>query len=123
MLLGLALLLPGLLLLIAAELAESMTVLLLAATFGGIAVAFGYRGTLEVVNRIAPDVSCSCFRPLRRCAVVDAEDRCRPTYAVPLFRCFSEAVSMNLNHLVLIPFQLERTTRSRFARRMRIRCK
>ena len=61
------------------------------------------------------------FPPPRHCAVVDAEDRCRPAYAVPLFRCFSEAVSMNLNHLVLIPFHLARTTRSRFARRMRIR--
>ena len=55
MLWGLAMLLPGLMLLVAAELIGSMTVLILAAAFGGIAAALGYRGSLELVSRIAPE--------------------------------------------------------------------
>jgi MFS family permease len=54
MLSGLALLPPSLMLLVAAELLRSMPLLLLATMLGGIAAALGYRGSLEVVNRIAP---------------------------------------------------------------------
>ena len=55
MLRGLAMLLPGVVLLIAAELLGSMVVLIVAAACGGIAAALGYRGSLEMVNRIAPE--------------------------------------------------------------------
>lgn len=51
---GLALLFPGLLLMVGAELARSMPVLILAAAIGGISAELGYRGSLEVTNQIAP---------------------------------------------------------------------
>jgi sugar phosphate permease len=54
MLSGLTLLLPSLMLLVAAQLLRSMPLLLLATILGGISAALGYRGSLEVVNRIAP---------------------------------------------------------------------
>ena len=41
-------------LLVAAQLLASMPLLLLATMVGGISAALGYRGSLEVVNRIAP---------------------------------------------------------------------
>jgi MFS family permease len=51
---ALALLLPSVWLLIAAELAQSLTLVIVAAGLTGIAGGLGYRGTLEVINRIAP---------------------------------------------------------------------
>ena len=54
MMIALALLLPSVWLLVAAQVAQSMALLLLAAALGGIAGGLGYRGTLEVINRIAP---------------------------------------------------------------------
>src|SRR5947207_12342496 len=54
MLSGLTLLPPSLMLLVAAQLLRSMPLLLLATMLGGISAALGYRGSLEVVNRIAP---------------------------------------------------------------------
>lgn len=51
---GLALLLPSLWLLVAAELAHSMPLLLCATVLGGLSAALGYRGSLEEVSRIAP---------------------------------------------------------------------
>jgi MFS family permease len=70
MLTGLITLLPAVGLLVAAQAARSMSLLLLATAFAGVTMAFGYRGSLEVVNLIAPDdrraevVSCyfiACF--------------------------------------------------------------
>ncbi|MBV9018643.1 MAG: MFS transporter, partial [Alphaproteobacteria bacterium] len=55
MLSALVLLWPSLALLIAAELARSMLLLVAASALAGIAAALGYRGSLAVVNRIAPD--------------------------------------------------------------------
>jgi hypothetical protein len=55
MLSGLALLPPSLMLLVAAQLLRSMPLLLLATIFGGISAALRHRGSLEVVNRIAPN--------------------------------------------------------------------
>jgi hypothetical protein len=55
MLSGLVLLFPSLLLLVLAERAESMPLLVLAAACAGVSAALGYRGSLEVVNRIAPN--------------------------------------------------------------------
>jgi MFS family permease len=52
---GLVALLPAVGLVIAAQAARSMPLLLLAAAFAGVTMAFGYRGSLEVVNQIAPD--------------------------------------------------------------------
>jgi MFS family permease len=51
---ALALLVPATWLLVGAELARSMPLLLFAAAFCGIAGGLGYRGSLEVINRIAP---------------------------------------------------------------------
>jgi MFS family permease len=51
---ALALLLPSLWLLVGAEVARSMPLLIFAAALGGIAGGLGYRGSLEVVNGIAP---------------------------------------------------------------------
>jgi predicted MFS family arabinose efflux permease len=51
---ALALLLPSVWLLVGAEVARSMPLLILAAALGGVAGGLGYRGSLEVVNRIAP---------------------------------------------------------------------
>lgn len=54
MLSGLALLLPSLALLIIAQAAPSMPLLILATALSGISAALGYRGSLEVVNQISP---------------------------------------------------------------------
>jgi MFS family permease len=51
---ALALLLPSVWLLVGAELARSMPLLIFAAALGGVAGGLGYRGSLEVINRIAP---------------------------------------------------------------------
>jgi predicted MFS family arabinose efflux permease len=51
---ALALLLPGVWLLVVAEIAQSLVLLLIAAGMAGISGGLGYRGTLEVINRIAP---------------------------------------------------------------------
>jgi MFS family permease len=51
---ALALLIPSVWLLVGAELARSMPLLILATAAGGIAGGLGYRGSLEVINRIAP---------------------------------------------------------------------
>ena len=51
---ALALLLPAVWLLVGAELARSMPLLLGAAALCGVAGGLGYRGSLEVINRIAP---------------------------------------------------------------------
>jgi MFS family permease len=54
MLSGLILLLPSLALLVAAQFAQSLWLLLAATALGGISAALGYRGSLQVVNAIAP---------------------------------------------------------------------
>jgi len=51
---ALTLLPPSLWLLVLAEIAQSPPLVLLAAAAGGIAGGLGYRGSLEVINRIAP---------------------------------------------------------------------
>lgn len=52
---GLLCLLPAVALVVAAQAARSMASLLVASALGGVAMALGYRGSLEVVNEIAPD--------------------------------------------------------------------
>ena len=54
MLAGLALLPPSLALLLAAEAVRSMPLLILTTVLAGVAAALGYRGSLELVNEIAP---------------------------------------------------------------------
>jgi MFS family permease len=54
MLSGLALFLPSLALLVAAQALGSLAVLLIGTALGGIASALGYRGSLQVINQIAP---------------------------------------------------------------------
>jgi MFS family permease len=54
MLSGLALLLPGLALLVAAQTLGSMALLFAGTALSGLAIALGYRGSLQVVNQIAP---------------------------------------------------------------------
>lgn len=61
---ALALLLPGVWLLVGAEVAQSLPLLVAAAALGGIAGGLGYRGSLEAINRIAP--------PDRRAEVVSS---------------------------------------------------
>ena len=51
---GLVLLIPSLLLLVVAQAFASMPLLLAGTALGGIAAALGYRGSLQVVNEIAP---------------------------------------------------------------------
>jgi MFS family permease len=51
---ALAVLPPSLWLLVLAEVAQSLALVLLAAAAGGVAGGLGYRGSLEVINRIAP---------------------------------------------------------------------
>jgi MFS family permease len=51
---ALALLLPSVWLLVGAEVFKSLPLLLFASAVGGIASGLGYRGSLEVINRIAP---------------------------------------------------------------------
>jgi hypothetical protein len=55
LLIGLALLVPGVGLLVAAQVSASMPLLLTATALGGISGALGYRGSLEIINKIAPD--------------------------------------------------------------------
>jgi predicted MFS family arabinose efflux permease len=54
MLSGLALLLPSLVLLVLAQSMASMPILLIGTALSGTAAALGYRGSLQVVNEIAP---------------------------------------------------------------------
>jgi len=54
MLYGLALLLPSATMLVAAQIFASMPTLVIGTALGGIASALGYRGSLQVVNQIAP---------------------------------------------------------------------
>ena len=51
---ALLLLPPSLWILVGAELAHSLALLIFAAAMGGLAGGLGYRGSLEVINRIAP---------------------------------------------------------------------
>ena len=51
---ALTLLVPSVWLLVGAEIAQSLFLLLAAAALTGVAGGLGYRGTLEVINRIAP---------------------------------------------------------------------
>lgn len=64
MLAGVSLLLPGLALLVLGQWLGSIWLLLACTMISGLAAAFGYRGGLEVVNRIAP--------PERRAELVSA---------------------------------------------------
>jgi len=64
MLSALALLPPAVWLLVGAEMAHSLPLVVAAAAAGGIAGGLGYRGSLEVINRIAP--------PDRRAEVVSS---------------------------------------------------
>jgi MFS family permease len=51
---ALLLLPPSVWILVGAEIAHSLTLLVFAAALGGLAGGLGYRGSLEVINRIAP---------------------------------------------------------------------
>lgn len=61
---GLLLLIPSVLLLVWAQAAESMPILLLGTALSGVSAALGYRGSLQVVNQLAP--------PDQRAAVLSA---------------------------------------------------
>jgi MFS family permease len=52
---GLVLLLPAVALVVAAQALRSMPLLLVATAIAGVTLALGYRGSLQVVNEIAPD--------------------------------------------------------------------
>jgi hypothetical protein len=55
MLWGLALMLPSVILLVCAQIMASMPVMILATALCGLAAGLGYRGSLQVVNLIAPE--------------------------------------------------------------------
>jgi hypothetical protein len=55
LLLALAALLPSLGLIVAAETARSMLILLIATAVGGVATGLGYRCSLQKINESAPD--------------------------------------------------------------------
>jgi MFS family permease len=55
MLSALVVLVPTLALIVVAEIARSMTLLVAATALAGLAAALGYRGSLEVINELAPD--------------------------------------------------------------------
>lgn len=55
MTLGLVLLIPSAGLIVTAQAAQSMTLLLLATALAGVTMGLGYRGSLEIVNQLAPD--------------------------------------------------------------------
>jgi MFS family permease len=55
MITGLVLLMPSVLLLVLGQSLASMPVLLAGTALGGVAAALGYRGSLQVVNEIAPE--------------------------------------------------------------------
>jgi MFS family permease len=55
MLWGLSLLIPSLVLLVVGFQSHSLPLLLIGAALGGGAAALGYRGSLQIVNQIAPD--------------------------------------------------------------------
>jgi MFS family permease len=55
MLSGLVTIAPALALLVLAQSQQSLALLMLGTTSGGIALALGYRGSLEIVNGLAPD--------------------------------------------------------------------
>ena len=55
MLWGLSLLIPSLALLVVAFQSHSLPLLLIGSVLGGGAAALGYRGSLQIVNQIAPD--------------------------------------------------------------------
>jgi MFS family permease len=52
---GLTVLLPAVVLVVVAQAAQSLAILVAAAAVAGAAQGFGYRGSLEVVNELAPD--------------------------------------------------------------------
>jgi MFS family permease len=52
---GLLALLPAVALVVVAETAHSLSILVVATAFAGVVLALGYRGSLQVVNEIAPD--------------------------------------------------------------------
>jgi MFS family permease len=54
MLAGITLMIPSVILLVAAELLQSISVLLAGVTLTGVSAALGYRGSLQVINEIAP---------------------------------------------------------------------
>jgi MFS family permease len=55
MLWGLGLMVPTVLLVVAAQLTASLAMMIVATAVCGIAAGFGYRGSLQVVNQIAPE--------------------------------------------------------------------
>ncbi|HEX3106315.1 MAG TPA: MFS transporter [Terriglobales bacterium] len=55
MIAGLVLLPPSLALLIGSQVAHSISLLILATVLGGVSQGFGYCGSLQVINQIAPD--------------------------------------------------------------------
>ena len=54
MLSAMVLLLPSITLLVLAQALESVSILLIGTSLGGIATALGYRGSLQIINQIAP---------------------------------------------------------------------
>jgi len=94
MLLALALMLPSVALIVAAQLATSMALLIVATAACAIAAGLGYRGSLQVTNQIAP--------PNRRAQIVSSYLICAfagnalPVIGVGVISTFAGPVTASL---------------------------
>jgi MFS family permease len=114
MLAALALMLPSVALLVAAQLETSLTLLLIATAVCAVASGLGYRGSLQVANQIAP--------PDRRAEIVSSYFICGfagnalpvigvgviSTVAGPIAASLAFAVTLSVFALVALAFEMRR---------------
>jgi MFS family permease len=95
---GLVSLLPAVALVVSAQAVRSMPLLLLASALAGVAMSLGYRGSLEVVNEIAPDnrraevvssyfIACFVGNSVPVVGLGVLSTFTRPLYATAVFAC------------------------------------
>jgi len=100
MLMALALMIPTVALIVAAQLFASMAIMIAATATCGIAAAFGYRGSLQLVNQIAP--------AHRRAEVVSAFFICcfcgnaLPVIGIGIVSTFAGAITASLAFALMI---------------------
>jgi hypothetical protein len=97
---ALCVMLPSVWLLVAAELAQSMTLLLCAMAVGGLAAALGYRGSLEEANRIAPGAQRSEVVSSYLVAVYAGNSV--PVIGIGLLAAISSALTAHVSFAVII---------------------
>jgi hypothetical protein len=100
MLAALVLMIPSVLLVVAAQIAASMTVMVVATAFCGAVAGSGYRGSLQVVNQIAP--------PKQRAEVVSSYFLCGfsgnalPVIGIGAISTFANMIVASLTFAVMI---------------------